>query len=143
MTAWLILLIFQLNSLDFIGFLSHASQQGCDGSVLLDDTSSSKGEKTALPNKGSLRGFEVVDKIKSAVEKECPGVVSCADILAIASRDSVVIVSTSSFVYEIEHTQKMHLALKCRFEWSTRLTILSSNFHLLSNTQFFWTRLYN
>ncbi|KAE8039386.1 hypothetical protein FH972_011803 [Carpinus fangiana] len=64
---------------------------GCDGSVLLDDTSSFTGEKTAGPNNRSLRGFEVVDKIKSAVEKECPGVVSCADILAIASRDSVVI----------------------------------------------------
>lgn len=61
--------------------------------MLLDDTSSFTGEKTAGPNNGSLRGFEIVDKIKSAVEKQCPGVVSCADILAIASRDSVVLVS--------------------------------------------------
>ncbi|KAL6533037.1 Peroxidase 52 [Orobanche minor] len=64
--------------------------KGCDGSVLLDDTSSLKGEKTAGPNKNSARGFEIVDAIKSAVEKKCPGVVSCADILAIAARDSVV-----------------------------------------------------
>ncbi|CAO2143037.1 unnamed protein product [Urochloa humidicola] len=65
--------------------------QGCDASLLLDDTASFQGEKMARPNNGSVRGFEVVDDIKSAVENVCPGVVSCADILAIAARDSVVI----------------------------------------------------
>ncbi|RLM99544.1 peroxidase 4-like isoform X3 [Panicum miliaceum] len=64
--------------------------QGCDASLLLDDTVSFQGEKMATPNNGSVRGFEVIDAIKSAVEKVCPGVVSCADILAIAARDSVV-----------------------------------------------------
>ncbi|XP_048446406.1 peroxidase P7-like [Pyrus x bretschneideri] len=63
---------------------------GCDGSLLLDDTSSFTGEKNAAPNRNSARGFDVVDNIKSAVENVCPGVVSCADILAIAARDSVV-----------------------------------------------------
>ncbi|XP_057523303.1 peroxidase P7-like [Amaranthus tricolor] len=62
---------------------------GCDGSVLLDDTSTFTGEKNAFPNKNSLRGFEVIDQIKTAVEKICPGIISCADILAIAARDSV------------------------------------------------------
>ncbi|KAJ8770888.1 hypothetical protein K2173_021803 [Erythroxylum novogranatense] len=61
---------------------------GCDGSVLLDG---SDGEKFALPNLNSARGFEVVDNIKTAVESRCSGVVSCADILAIAARDSVVL----------------------------------------------------
>ncbi|KAG6509394.1 peroxidase 4-like [Zingiber officinale] len=64
---------------------------GCDGSILLDDTSSFTGEKTAKPNSNSVRGFDVVDGIKTAVENACPGAVSCADILAIAARDSVVI----------------------------------------------------
>jgi peroxidase len=58
----------------------------------LDDTSSFTGEKTAIPNNNSARGFEVIDKIKAAVEEVCPGVVSCADILAVTARDSVEIV---------------------------------------------------
>ncbi|KAI5346675.1 hypothetical protein L3X38_014554 [Prunus dulcis] len=70
---------------------------GCDGSLLLDDTSSFTGEKNAVPNRNSARGFDVVDNIKSAVENVCPGVVSCADILAIASRDSVAILGGPSW----------------------------------------------
>ncbi|KAJ1270015.1 hypothetical protein BS78_06G022200 [Paspalum vaginatum] len=71
--------------------------QGCDASLLLDDTPSFQGEKMATPNNGSVRGFEVVDAMKSAVEKVCPSVVSCADILAIAARDSVVIMGGPSW----------------------------------------------
>ncbi|GLJ14596.1 hypothetical protein SUGI_1445950 [Cryptomeria japonica] len=63
---------------------------GCDGSILLDDSSTLTGEKTALPNANSVRGFNVIDTIKTNVEAVCSGVVSCADILAIAARDSVV-----------------------------------------------------
>ncbi|TXG73141.1 hypothetical protein EZV62_001720 [Acer yangbiense] len=54
---------------------------GCDGSVLLDVAD---GEKGAFAN-GGLDGFEVIDDIKTALENACPGRVSCADILAIAS----------------------------------------------------------
>ncbi|KAF5447961.1 hypothetical protein F2P56_033471 [Juglans regia] len=59
---------------------------GCDGSLLLDDADGIESEKGALPNAGSVDGFEVVDEIKTALENVCPGVVSCADILAISSQ---------------------------------------------------------
>uniref|UniRef100_A0A7N0T9L9 Peroxidase n=1 Tax=Kalanchoe fedtschenkoi TaxID=63787 RepID=A0A7N0T9L9_KALFE len=73
--------------------------QGCDASVLLDDSSSIDSEKNAGPNQNSIRGFNVVDRIKAAVDKACGGsVVSCADILTLAARDSVVALGGPSWV---------------------------------------------
>ncbi|XWS74423.1 hypothetical protein CRYUN_Cryun02cG0214700 [Craigia yunnanensis] len=76
---------------------------GCDASVLLDDddTSGFTGEKSAAPNANSLRGFEVIDAIKTQVEATCPGVVSCADILAVTARDSVAALGGPSWTVQL------------------------------------------
>ncbi|CAK9309033.1 unnamed protein product [Citrullus colocynthis] len=65
---------------------------GCDASVLLDDTKDMKGEKKAPGNVNSLRGFEVIDGIKADVETYCPQTVSCADIVNLAAREAVYLV---------------------------------------------------
>ncbi|XP_020215737.2 peroxidase P7 [Cajanus cajan] len=70
---------------------------GCDGSILLDDTATFTGEKNAAPNRNSARGFEVIDTIKTNVEAACTATVSCADILALAARDGVVLLGGPSW----------------------------------------------
>ncbi|TVU38182.1 hypothetical protein EJB05_11538, partial [Eragrostis curvula] len=76
-------------------------RQGCDASVLLDDTANFTGEKGAGPNAGSLRGFGVIDAIKLLLEALCPRTVSCADILAVAARDSVVALGGPSWTVQL------------------------------------------
>lgn len=71
--------------------------KGCDASILLDSSGSIITEKTSNPNRNSIRGLEVIDEIKSALEKECPQTVSCADIVALAARDSTVIAGGPSW----------------------------------------------
>ncbi|KAJ0106392.1 hypothetical protein Patl1_17971 [Pistacia atlantica] len=66
---------------------------GCDASILIGSSSDNKAEKDhedniSLPGDG----FEIISRIKNALELSCPGVVSCADILAASTRNLVVMV---------------------------------------------------
>nr|GLL24037.1 anionic peroxidase swpa6 [Ipomoea trifida] len=61
---------------------------GCDGGILLNATN---GEQSAPANANSVRGFEVIERAKQNAKSKCADTpVSCADVLAIAARDSVV-----------------------------------------------------
>jgi peroxidase len=62
--------------------------QGCDASILIAGASA---EQTASGHSG-LRGFDVIENAKKQLERICPGVVSCADIVALAARDAVALV---------------------------------------------------
>ena len=50
--------------------------KGCDGSVLLNDTSSFVGEQSVATNNNSLRGLDVINEVKAALEEACPSTVS-------------------------------------------------------------------
>ncbi|XP_059653365.1 peroxidase 43 [Cornus florida] len=60
--------------------------QGCDGSILIDNGPDA--ERHAFGHQG-VSGFEVIERAKSQLEGVCPGVVSCADIVALAARDAI------------------------------------------------------
>ncbi|KAG6407757.1 hypothetical protein SASPL_130754 [Salvia splendens] len=49
--------------------------QGCDASILLDETVTIQSEKGAIPNANSVRGYDVIEAVKREIERACPGVV--------------------------------------------------------------------
>ena len=59
---------------------------------LPDEADSIQTEKEAIPNRNSADRFSVFDDIKTALKNVCPGVVSCADVVAIASQALVCLV---------------------------------------------------
>ncbi|XP_010523397.1 PREDICTED: peroxidase 44-like [Tarenaya hassleriana] len=61
---------------------------GCDASLLIDSIPGRPSEKDAGPNL-SVRGYEIIDEAKRQLEAKCPATVSCSDIIALATRDSV------------------------------------------------------
>ncbi|KAK4415375.1 Peroxidase 44 [Sesamum alatum] len=64
--------------------------RGCDASILIDSTRSKSSEKDAGPNE-TVRGYDLIDVAKKAVEAVCPSTVSCADIITLATRDAVAL----------------------------------------------------
>ncbi|XP_027933765.1 peroxidase E5-like [Vigna unguiculata] len=75
--------------------------QGCDASILLNNTATIVSEQQALPNNNSIRGLDVVNDIKTAVENVCPNVVSCADILTIAAEVSSILAGGPSIKFPL------------------------------------------
>ena len=78
--------------------------QGRDASLLLGENGDRNNsvEKQVISNQ-TLRGFDQIDLIKEEVEQACPGTVSCADILALAARDSVLLVCSSALYLEFQY----------------------------------------
>lgn len=70
--------------------------RGCDASVLLDKTSSGGSVEKKAANNIGLRGFEVIDGIKSRLHG-----VSCADIVVFAGRESARILSKGNIDYDL------------------------------------------
>lgn len=63
--------------------------------MLLDDTEDFKGEKSTPVNHMLPLAFEVIDNIKEDVESACPSTVSCVDILTLAAREGVILVTNT------------------------------------------------
>lgn len=85
--------------------------QGCDASILIKSTAQNTAEMDVAPNQQTLHGMDLIDTAKDAVEKACPGIVSCADILALATRDSVVLVSTRTRAFLSLHNPSSFAAI--------------------------------
>ncbi|KAK1644409.1 hypothetical protein QYE76_062214 [Lolium multiflorum] len=67
-----------------------------DASVLLIKGGSNKADLDNAKHQG-LRGMDVIDSAKAQLEAQCPGVVSCADIVILATRDAVAFTGGPSF----------------------------------------------
>ncbi|XP_047332666.1 peroxidase 41-like [Impatiens glandulifera] len=67
--------------------------RGCDASLLIASNDFNKAERDHDINASlSGDGFDVVIRAKTSLELECPGVVSCSDILSVATRDLITMV---------------------------------------------------
>jgi peroxidase len=75
--------------------------QGCDGSVLLDNSTGGVVSERTYPPNLTLRpaAFKAINDIGQRLEQACGRVVSCADIVALTARDSVKLVNIVVFSF--------------------------------------------
>ncbi|KAK7277398.1 hypothetical protein RIF29_18549 [Crotalaria pallida] len=86
--------------------------QGCDGSILLDG---SPGERDQPANIGiRSEALQTIEDIRALVHQQCGNIVSCADIIVLAARDSVYLSGGTDF--------KVPLGRRDGFNFSTALT---------------------
>lgn len=70
---------------------------------MIQSTASNSAEKDFQDNLSLAGdGFDTVIKAKQAVENVCPNTVSCADILALATRDVIQLVGNSRKFIKLE-----------------------------------------
>lgn len=63
---------------------------------MIDPRPGRPSEKSTGPN-ASVRGYEIIDEAKRLLEAACPRTVSCADIVTLATRDSVALAGGPRF----------------------------------------------
>ncbi|KAL9225602.1 hypothetical protein vseg_001507 [Gypsophila vaccaria] len=107
--------------------------QGCDASVLLDGSASGPGEQQAPPNL-TLRpeAFQIINRIRALVQRECGRVVSCADLTALAARDSIYL--SGGPYYDIPYGRRDGLNFATRNVTLANLPAPTSNTTTLLNS---------
>ncbi|CAN4097804.1 unnamed protein product [Withania somnifera] len=74
-------------------FFNDCVVDGCDASILIKPNAFNKTElEHDINHSLGGDGSDLVSRIKTALELSCPGIVSCADILASATRKLIVLV---------------------------------------------------
>ncbi|KAB2631655.1 peroxidase 57-like [Pyrus ussuriensis x Pyrus communis] len=81
----------------YILILKHIFYSFCDISILIDSTKKKSSKKSAGPNL-IVRGYKLIDEIEKSLEVVCPSIVSSADIVTLATRDSVVLAGGPRYV---------------------------------------------
>lgn len=99
--------------------------EGCDASILIAPTADAAAPARPPPPRVERdmeenrnlpqEAFDTVELAKAAVESKCPGIVSCADVLALAARDYVQLVGGPYYaVKKGRKDSKVSLAGKVR-----------------------------
>ncbi|KAI5016988.1 hypothetical protein ZWY2020_037366 [Hordeum vulgare] len=96
-------------------FFHDSFVEGCDASVLIRSTPGNPTEMDADDNKSlAFEGYETVRIAKEAVEAAWPNLVSCADILTIATRDAIALSGGPFYPVELGRLDGLSSTASCR-----------------------------